>query len=225
MIKQTKKPVFAFITSIVTLFMVTGCVVHVNAHEKHSEKSSYTTVNKKVSVSDGAKADEISSVNGKVSVGDNVSAEEISSVNGKIDIGENLTAEEVSTVNGKITIGEGAKISKSVESVNGKIDISSGSEIDGDIITVNGTVDLDGVTVGGNLESVNGNLTLSKGTVIEGDIIFHWNNNNSSWRNKSPTLTIDSSSTVNGEIVIYHEVNFEFADDSLMQKVVNKIDE
>lgn len=189
----------------------------------------YTSVNKRISVTSGSVAEEISSVNGSVSVGDSVTADEISSVNGKITVGTSVTADEVSTVNGKIEIGSNAQIKQSVEAVNGKIEIDTGSEIGENVSTVNGSIELTGVSVGRNVKSVNGNIYLQDGTTVKGDVIIggqHSNNQwNKSWNNKPPKLVVDATSTIDGKIIIYREVDFDFADASLASKVDDRSDD
>ncbi len=186
----------------------------------------YTTLNKKVNVDSGVMTDEISSVNGKVSVGNNVTAGEISSVNGKLDIGDGVNADEISTVNGKIDIGNNAIVRTSVEAVNGKIEINAGSDIGQDVATVNGSVALSGTTVGNRVKTVNGSIFLKDSTLVKGDVVIGGPNSNKGWKNswngKPPKLVIDANSTVEGKIIIYREVEFDFVDSTLMDKVEDR---
>ena len=186
----------------------------------------YTSLNKRVNVDSGVTTNEISSVNGKIFVDDNVSAEEISSVNGKVSIGDGVNAGEVSTVNGKIEIGNNVSVKSSVHAVNGKIEIGAGGDIGENVSTVNGTVELSGVTVGNRVKTVNGSIYLADGTLVKGDIIIGGPNSNKGWKNswngKRPKLVIDASSTVEGKIIVYRKVEYDFVDSSLMNKVEDR---
>ncbi|MEM0910571.1 MAG: hypothetical protein AAGJ37_06320 [Pseudomonadota bacterium] len=189
----------------------------------------YTTVNKRVSVESGVVTDEISSVNGRVTVGDNVTADEISSVNGKVLIGNGVNAGEVSTVNGKIEISDDVSVRKSVEAVNGTIKIDAGSNIGEDVSTVNGTISLSEVTVERMVKTINGSIYLTDGTSVKGDIVIGAPNSNKrwnkGWNGRPPKLLIDANSTVDGKIIVYREVEYDFVDSSLMDKVEDRSDE
>ncbi|GLR69347.1 hypothetical protein [Agaribacter marinus] len=248
MIRQTKTPVFTFISAVVASFLLAGCVIHVGAsdyednHEKkhyYKSSNSYTSANKSVNVQDGVTTDEISSTNGSVRVGNRVTAKEITSNNGSLDIGDDVTADEISSVNGTIRIGEGASIARNIEGVNGKvviddnasvgqnietingkIKVGNNSKVKGKIETVNGSIELSGTTVDKNIETVNGNIYVQNGSHVKGDIILSGKRKrNSSWYNKPSKVVIDSSSSVDGKIIVYREVEFEFDDESLMSKV------
>ena len=227
MIKHTKHSVYGFLLSIFASILLTSFLIQSTANAYDGGKKDYTTLNKKVSVDDGVSTDEISSVNGKVDVGDNVTADEVSSVNGKLDIGRGLTANSVSSVNGKIEIGRNATIDRDVEAVNGKIEVGPSSKVGGSVTTVNGAIELVEVEVGSNIETVNGSIYLTDGTIVEGDVIMGGRNsrNNNNWRNKPPKLVVDIASNIKGNIIIYREIDFKFADETLMEKVIDRSDD
>ena len=229
MIRKTRTPVMAFITTVTTTILLAGCVVHIEAKDGNRDiQQDYTSLNKRVSVPPGAHVNEISSFNGRVDVADDITADNISTVNGKIEVSDNVTARAISTVNGKITIGSNAKVKDSVETVNGKIEIGHGSSVGRNVSTVNGKIDLTQVTVGRDVETVNGNIELRAATVVKGDIIMGSsdNNHNHGYYQKRPlVLRIDSSSTVEGNIIIYRDIEFDFKDESLRSKIINRAQE
>ncbi|MFC4701220.1 hypothetical protein ACFO4O_13690 [Glaciecola siphonariae] len=225
MTKQIKLPVFAFMALVSSSLLLAGCVIHVGASDdkggySYAKERNYSSTNKSVKVAQGVSAGNVSSVNGSVKVEDNASVEEVSNVNGRISIGENVTAADVSVVNGKVSIGKGFTGQGNIETVNGQIKIDSDSSVTGNIETVNGDIELEGVSIGGSVSSTNGDISLLDGSVVNGDVIFEGRpNKNKSWRNKAPTLKVDAGSTIKGKIIIYKDVDFDFADSALMSKV------
>jgi DUF4097 and DUF4098 domain-containing protein YvlB len=224
MTKHMKFPIYGFIGLISSLFMLAGCIIHVGASDANGEYSyasdkDYSSTNKSVSVASGKTIGDVSSVNGSISIDDNVTAQEVSNVNGRITIADNVSVESVSIVNGRIKIGENFKSTESVETVNGSIDIEEGSYVGGNIETVNGDVELDNVKVAQDIVTVNGDLFLKNGTIIEGDVRFEGKPSNSNWRKNPPTLNVDEGSKILGKIIIYKDVDFNFADPSMMEKV------
>ncbi|MBT1451835.1 hypothetical protein KJ365_13160 [Glaciecola sp. XM2] len=224
MTKRMKLPVYGFIGIIAATLILTGCIIHVGASDgkgayTYTDGDDYTSTNKSVKVAKGLTVGEVSSVNGSLSLDDNVTAEEVSNVNGRIRIGDNVTVESVSIVNGSINIGEGFSASEDVSTVNGNINIEQNSNVGASITTVNGDVDLDNVTVAENIVTVNGDIALLNGTIVEGDVRFERKPQRNNRSNRPPTLKVDASSQIRGAIIIYDEVNFEFADPTLMDKV------
>jgi len=224
MTKQIKLPIYGFIGLITSLFMLAGCIIHVGASDAkggyaYASDRDYTSTNKSVKVPSGKSLGEVSSVNGSVTIDDGVTATEVSNVNGRIRIGDNVTVESVSLVNGSIKIGENFSAAGSVETVNGSIDIDEESIVNGNIETVNGDVRLEEVSVAKDIVTVNGDIFLTDGTVIEGDVRFEGKPNKNNWPSRAPTLTVDKTSDIRGKIIIYKDVDFNFADPSMMDKV------
>nr|WP_136251225.1 hypothetical protein [Ningiella ruwaisensis] len=212
---------------VICTFLLASCVIHVGASDAYSkneqgEGRSYSATNKSVRIDEGLSVSDVSSVNGSVTLESGVQADEVSSVNGKVTIGDRVNVDSVEVVNGRITIGSDFLSEDSVESVNGRISIEENSRVGKNIETVNGDIELEGVTVGRDIITVNGDILLSDGSVVEGDIRFEGKPNNNSYRSKPPVLRIDASSTVKGQIIIYKEVEFDFADEELASKVVRK---
>ena len=235
MTNQLRKPIFTFIGAVCSIILLAGCIVHVGAGEagedgyasssSWSEGKNYSEVNKSINIGDGQSVGNVSTVNGSLSMGDSVTADKVSSVNGRLSVGENANVRELSTVNGSLKVGEGLRTKNDVSTVNGSIKLRNDSEVGGTISTVNGSITLDGVRVEKNIETVNGSITLSENSLVNGDIVYRWNKNNyNSHTRKPPVLKIDGSSSVEGQIILEQEVELDFADKSLMDKVVERFD-
>ena len=226
MTKPIQKSISTFFVAFFSVVMLGGCIVHVGASKANANVdgySNYSEVNKSLRISEGRSVGNVSSVNGSLTIEDNVVAEEVSSVNGRLRVGENVTVDELSTVNGSLTAGEGLTSNHSVSTVNGKIDLSDKSMVKGNVSTVNGSIDLTGVVVEKDIETVNASISLSGNTHIMGDIIYKDNNRGKNkWKSKNPTLTIEKGVKVDGKIIVEREVDFDFADSSMMDKVVRK---
>jgi DUF4097 and DUF4098 domain-containing protein YvlB len=225
MTTPTKLPVFTFIAVIMSSVMLAGCIIHVGASDKDGGYSydngrDYSSTNKSVKVAEGLEVEDISSVNGSVTVSDKVSADEVSAVNGRIRIGDGVSVSSVEGVNGKIDIGSNFSAKESVETVNGNITIDENSRVGKNVETVNGNIKLEGVAVNNNLSTKNGNIYLTNNTVVSGDVIFRGKTNkNQSWKNSPPVLKVDETSDIKGKIIVYRDVEFDFADESMMSKV------
>lgn len=227
MTTKTKLLGYGLIALFSSSLMLSGCIIHVGGHDDGDQENAsrrvsnydYTATNKSVKVSEGLTVKRVSSVNGTVSIEDNVTATHVSNVNGRISIANNVSVDRVKIINGNISIGDGFRAREFVETVNGNISIDEASTVGNNIASVNGNIDLDNVYVGGNIETKNGNVYLLNGTVIEGDVVFAGRPNSNNIRNRPPTLKIDSDSLIKGQIIVYKEVNFEFSDPYLMDKV------
>ncbi len=224
MSNRIKRPVFTFIGTVFSFILLSGCIVHVGASpsEYGHSGSDYSSVNKSLKVSDGKEVGDLSSVNGRLSVGDRVSAEDISSVNGSLSIGSNVSAEDVSTVNGRLSASEGLRVSGDLTSVNGGISVARNSEILGDVTSVNGSIKLNGVTVGKNVETVNASIDILAGSQIKGNIVYQKTSRNNNYRGKNPKLSISADSSLDGQIILYREVDLDIDNSDLMKKVVRK---
>lgn len=225
MTRHEKKPVYTFLGTILSIILLAGCVVHVGADESErtnsswSDGQSYSEINKSIRISDGENVGNVSSVNGSLTMGDKVSAEKVTSVNGRLQVGTGASVNELSTVNGSLSAEAGLRARGNVSTVNGSINLHDDSEVGGSVSTVNGSIKLKGVSIDENIETVNGSIHLEDNTVVRGDITFHWNKNNT-YKGNNPTLTIDSSSTVEGNIYLERPVDLDFADESLKNRVV-----
>jgi acyl-[acyl carrier protein]--UDP-N-acetylglucosamine O-acyltransferase len=225
MTKQTKHSVYAFIGLTVSSVLLAGCVIHVGASDNdgrysYQDERSLNTSNKSVSVAEGLVVADVSSVNGSVTIKDNVEAQDVSNVNGSIRIGDKVSVASIESVNGSVKTGDHFTASGAVETVNGSIRIEDNSSIAASIETVNGNITLENVSVGQNVVTINGNVHLLDETIIKGDVIFQGKpNNNNTWNKRPPTLKIDADSNIQGKIIVYKEVDFDFANKALMNKV------
>lgn len=178
------------------------------------------SINKNITIEDGATADGASSVNGSITVGDNANVTaKITTVNGAIRIGDGATIRNAGTVNGSVRIGSGVQaddvetvnggirmrdnvqINGAVSAVNGSVEVGQGSRIARDLSNVNGDIELSGSQVGGDVSTVSGDVEVMDGSIISGDLIIEepkgmqWGRNS-----KKPTVVIGPGSRVDGMI-------------------------
>ena len=202
----------------------TGCIIHVdsNGHGGHNN-GEVSSIFGSLEVGEGKQVSDVSSVNGSVTIRDHVRAEDVESVNGNIEVGDNVSVNSVETVNGSIETGHHFIAQGSISTVNGGISILADSTIERDVSTVNGDIKLNNVAVGADLETLNGSIYLTNGSIISGNIVFEARDTNSrGWNHnddKPPTLKIDSSSNVQGKIILNRKVNLEFDNPALNDKV------
>ncbi len=182
-------------------------------------------INGTINVESEERVGDVSTVNGSASLARGSSASEVTTVNGGIDISDQVSINHAETVNGGIRVGEGVTVSGSLESVNGGIRTNSGTVVENQIETVNGRIRLSSTQVGNNIETSNGDIDIRDGSVVEGDIVVHgrkrWWDRLFNWGgNRRPEITIDSSSTIRGDIHIYRKVDLNIADGALNGEVV-----
>ncbi|NKB32320.1 MAG: hypothetical protein GKR91_04410 [Pseudomonadales bacterium] len=206
------------------LAMVLGSYVFA-ANAEAQEGRDISRVNSTINVeADESVVGDVSSVNGSVRLARGSSASEVTTVNGRIEISDQASVYEAATVNGGIRVGENVTVRGSLETVNGGIRTESGTVIENRIETVNGGIRVSSTQVGDNIETSNGDINIQDGSVIEGDVVVkgrkRWWDRLFSWNNRRPEITIDSSSTVRGDIHIYREVDLNIADGSLNGEVV-----
>jgi len=230
MTQQVRRPVLTFIAAIMSLILLAGCIVHVGASKARANVSldnDHSSVNKSLTIDEGKSIRDASAVNGRLTLGDNVTARDVSSVNGRLAVGENVSLNDLSTVNGKIDAGRKLTASNDVSTVNGKIELNEESVVKGNVSSVNGKIELDGVDVGKNIETVNASITLSGNTRIQGDIIYKRRNNNHSYNSykRNPVLRIEKDVRIEGNIILESEVDLEFDDESLHDKVIERFDD
>lgn len=209
---------------ILTSTLSTGCIIHVdsNGHGGHNN-GEVSSVFGSLEVGEGKQVSDVSSVNGGVTIRDHVRAEDVETVNGDIELGDNVSVHSVETVNGSIETGHHFIARGNISTVNGGISILADSTIDGDISTVNGDIKLNNVAGGADIETYNGSIFLTNNSVISGNIVFEARDTDSwSWNHNDdnpPTLKIDSSSNVQGKIILKRKVNLEFENPALNDKV------
>ena len=97
-----------------------------------------------------------------------------------------------------------------------------GSEIGQNIETVNGDIKLEDVDIRRDISTVNGNIWLRDSTHVEGDIVYEKNNNGNDWGNsRPPSLRIEDSVVVDGDIVLHRPVDLDIPDE-MENKVIRK---
>jgi hypothetical protein len=208
-----------------------GCIIHVGGQDnKDIDKSDYSSVFGGVDVSENKQVGDLSSVNGNITMQDNVIAGDASAVNGNIEIGNNVTAKELSTINGDIKAQSYLSVKRDVSTVNGNIIFAANSRVGQDVTTVNGDIVLTNTSVGNDIQTKNGSITLLQGSVVEGDIEFESQDDSSWWSDKTrehnpPTLTIDASSDVKGNIILLQVVILEIENPALLAKVERRYKE
>lgn len=210
--------------------LLQGCIIKVNAdgdHDRYDDDSrgDVSRVFGGITVDEGQTAGDIESVNGSIRLNDGAIAEDVETVNGSIRAGRDVTAESLETVNGSIKAGRGLAVDGSVETVNGRIELRDASRVSGDVETVNGAIELDGVQVSGSVETTNGDISLERGTVVEENVVF--SESNGWWQNNNdmPTLFVDASSEVRGDIVLYRPVRIEIEDGARVGDIDRRYDD
>ena len=185
-----------------------------------------STVNKSISMPDGAQADGASSVNGSISIGANAvitgsvetvngriridantQAENVETVNGSIEIGAGSSVDNIDSVNGGIKLGENVTVNGDASVVNGEITLARGVRIEEDVSNVNGKISVTGAEVGGDIETMTGDVTLTDGAILRGDLIVE-KPRSRNWfkRDRTPRIVIGPNSTVAGVIRLEHKV-------------------
>lgn len=169
-------------------------------------------------------AGNLQAVNGGISMDDDSVAKKVRTVNGGVSLGDNVSVVSVKVVNGGVRSGRNLTVTEGVDVVNGGIKIDAGSQIGDDVITVNGNIRLRESRIGNNIETVNGDMDILDGSVVEGDVVFRKRRGHSgSWG--KPTLTIDKTSVVKGDIFLHQKVKLDIHEDAKIGKVINEFDE
>ncbi len=181
-------------------------------------------VNQSISIDGAEQVGDVSSVNGGIRIADGASAFEVSTINGSITLGDSVQVASAQTVNGRIRVGNDVKVKGSLETVNGSIRADRGSDIDNSIETVNGSINLRNTRVGKDLKTANGDIDILNGSVVEGDVIVrgkrHWWDRFFEFSRNRPEITIDSESSVLGDIHLYQEVDLNISRDAVVGEII-----
>jgi DUF4097 and DUF4098 domain-containing protein YvlB len=184
----------------------------------------HASVNKSITIDEGATSDGASTVNGKVSVGAGATVTgEVSSVNGSIRIEEGATVADAETVNGGLRVADKVRsrnlitvngsievardvvVDGRVEAVNGRITVGGGSKVAKSLGNVNGDIELEGSEIGGDVSTINGDIELAEGAVVMGDVVVEKPNGRNSTK-RMPRIVIGPGSRVEGVIRLEREV-------------------
>ncbi len=164
------------------------------------------------------------SVNGGIDLQRGASAQAISTVNGCIDLADAVTITQAETVNGGIRVGRDATVKGSLKTVNGGIHTESGTVIEERVQTVNGKIQLRNTRVAADLQTANGDIELRDGSVVEGDLIVRgsdsWFDRFFASTRRTSEITIDSSSSVRGDIHLYRKIDLHIADDAEVGDII-----
>jgi DUF4097 and DUF4098 domain-containing protein YvlB len=185
--------------------------------EANEPVGNVSTVNGRIDIAHGATAGRVKTVNGGINLAGDTVVERLETVNGDIEVASNVKVSgSMSTVNGSVDIGQNVQVEGMVKTVNGGIRLDAESYVSQEVRTTNGDIRLYSSEIGRDLVTSNGDMTLSEGTVVNGDIIYKnkrrwWNNLFGFGFNRDPLLTIDESSTVRGDIHLYHKVDLDIA--------------
>ena len=201
------------------------------------------SVNKSITIEDGATADgatsvngsitvgsnatvtaKITTVNGAIRVGDGATIENAGTVNGSVRLGSGVRADDVETVNGSIKMADNVQINGAVSAVNGGIELEQGGRVAKDLSNVNGDIELSGSHVGGDVSTVSGDVEVMNGAVISGDLVIE-EPKGMSWgkRSKKPTIIIGPGSRVEGVIRAEREIKLYISDSAHVGGVEGKL--
>lgn len=170
-------------------------------------------------------AGNLQTVNGGISMDDDSVARKIRTVNGGVRLGDNVSVMSVKVVNGGVRAGRNLTVTGGVDVVNGGVKAGAGSQIEEDVITVNGDIRLRETRIGKNIETVNGNVDVMDGSVVEGDVVFRKRRGHYFHGWERPTLTIDKTSAVKGDIFLHQKVKLDIHEDAKIGKVIEDFDE
>ena len=181
-------------------------------------------VNQSISIEDSEQVGDVSSVNGGIRIADGAKAFEVSTINGSIILGDDVQVSSAQTVNGRIRVGNNVSVRGSLETVNGSIRTDRGSNIESAIETVNGSINIRNTHVGNDIKTANGDIDILHGSVVEGDVIVrgkrHWWDRFFEFSRSRPELTIDSDSSVLGDIHLYQDVELNIASDAVVGEII-----
>ncbi|MBQ14968.1 MAG: hypothetical protein QGG67_18445 [Gammaproteobacteria bacterium] len=190
-----------------------------------AELRDISKINGSIRVDAQTQVGDISSINGGVGIGSGASASDIKTVNGGINLSDHATIGSARTVNGGIRTSEEVIVNGSLSTVNGRIVLEPRSVVRESVTTVNGRIQLSNTRIGENIQSSNGDITIRDNSTVEGDIVVK--RNRGSWfsrffnRNRnSVEITIDASSSVQGDIHLYKEVDLDIDDNANVGEII-----
>ena len=196
---------------------LSGCVIHVDGASDGDVSSVFGGVD----IAAGRKVEDISTVNGGVTLEKDAEAGRIDTVNGDIELYDNAAAYSIDVVNGDVELGRAVTIQAGIDTVNGDISSRAGSTINGSIETVNGDIDAQDTVINGDIETSNGDVTLRGKTHVAGDIVFRRKEGNN-WGSSTPTLHIERSVEIDGNIVLQRQVELELNNPVHKDKIVRE---
>lgn len=211
-------------SAAILLAMVLGSYLFA-ASADASSADRVSRVNGSVDIDSGQTVGDVSTINGKVQVSRNATAGAVETINGGITILDGAVITRAETVNGGIRVGRDVRIAAGLKTVNGGISTDHGSSVADDINTINGKIELRDTRVAGDLRTANGDIHLGDGSVVEGDVIIRgkrpWFSRLLSMGNQHrPTLEVDASSSILGDIHLYQEVELRINDSARVGEII-----
>lgn len=189
-----------------------------------AEIRNITKVNSRINVEAEEQVGDVSSVNGGIHLSRGANAREVSTINGGIDLEDGTVVTEAGSINGGIRVGENVRVNGSLETVNGGIRTEAGTVVDDRVVTVNGRVRLYNTQVGEDVQTSNGNIEIRDGSTVQGNVIIQgrkrWWDRFFNFNRRPPEITIDSSSSVRGDIHLYRETELNIADGAEVGEVI-----
>lgn len=166
----------------------------------------------------------LSSINGGIDLARGARADKIDTVNGSINLDERVVITLAKTVNGGIRVANDVTVNGSLLTVNGSIRTNPGTVIEDRIRTVNGRIQLRNTLVGENVQTSNGDIVISDGSTVEGDVVVR--GRRTWWRrwfgfdHNPSNISIDASSSVQGDIHLYREVTLEIEEGAEVGEII-----
>lgn len=221
------------ISFLVTIFMkklslvlllcglLSACVIHVGLGSYRNPNAQNDSIFGDIQVSSGQTVNNINSVNGSIEISHRVTAMNVETVNGNVEVGDWVRVAQIVTVNGSIRIGENFKSDNKLETINGDINVAKNAKIRGNIQTINGSVQLTDVQLDGGLFNMNGDVQLTGNTNLGDNLVYKKVNSGSkSFTDDMPTLSIDGSVKIAGNIILERPVVLKIDNQGLMEKVI-----
>jgi hypothetical protein len=224
-LEELVMPAFNHVTRLGTataLLMLLGSYVF--SASADAAEGDISRINQSVTVDAEQQVGDVSSVNGSIRLAKGAQAEEVTTVNGSIELDNGVTVSEAATVNGGIRLGSDVTVNGELSTVNGGIRINAGSVVAHNVETVNGRVHLKSAVIRQDIVTSNGDIDIVDGAIVEGDIIVEgrrrWWDRLFDWNNRPPTITVDTRSSIQGDIHIYREVRLEIEDGAVVGDIV-----
>ncbi|HAJ75906.1 MAG TPA: hypothetical protein DCM64_05580 [Gammaproteobacteria bacterium] len=180
-------------------------------------------INSGITVEADDRVGDVSTVNGGIRLDRGANAQEVATVNGGIELENGAVVELAESVNGGIRVGQNVTVNGSLETVNGGIHTSAGTVVEDRVVTVNGRVRLNNTQVGRDVQTSNGDIEIREGSTIEGDVIIEgrrWWDRLFGFSRRPPEITIDSSSTVRGDIHLHRRTELNIADGAEVGEII-----
>ena len=211
------------LSTAMALAMILGSYLY-SASADAVDVSDISKINGGITVESEDRVGDVSTINGGIRLYHGANAQEVATVNGSIELEDGVVVVLAESVNGGIRVGENITVNGSLETVNGGIHTEAGTVVEDRIVTVNGRVRLHNTQVGRDVQPSNGDIEIREGSTIEGDIVIkgqrRWWDRLFGFNRRPPEITIDSSSTVRGDIHLYRQTDLNIADGAEVGEII-----